>query len=260
RPTGGVGEPARAPAVRECTFTGFMKCNPTIFPRTEGAKVKFAAATLQGYALTWWNSQVATLGLEAAYRTSWTKMKKLMTEEFFPGEEIQRMEHELWNLNVKDNNISAYTQRFIELALLCPTMVDPERKKIKAYIRRLSENIKGDVTSFKPANLNEAVLMVHAFMEQRVQARAEREVEGKKRKWENFQGLRGLDMWDGGKITWDGRAKVNGTVPGLSPSGNFEKIVQLVPGLLSLTFDGFGFDLWAEIVPELDSLINRASL
>nr|GEZ65325.1 hypothetical protein [Tanacetum cinerariifolium] len=36
-----------------------------------------------------------------------------------------------------------------------------------------------------------------------------------------------------------------------SPSCNFEKFTQLVPGLLSLTFNGFGFDLWAEIVLEL---------
>nr|GEY90758.1 hypothetical protein [Tanacetum cinerariifolium] len=43
-------------------------------------------------------------------------------------------------------------------------------------------------------------------------------------------------------------------------SCNFEKIAQLVPELLSLTCDGFGFDLWAEIVPELDSLINGASI
>ncbi|GJU07542.1 hypothetical protein Tco_1123972 [Tanacetum coccineum] len=76
-----------APAVRECTFAGFMKCNPTAFHGTEGAvklrrwfkktecvfgisecvegkKVKFAAATLQGPALTWWNAKVATMGLE----------------------------------------------------------------------------------------------------------------------------------------------------------------------------------------------------
>nr|GFC15340.1 hypothetical protein [Tanacetum cinerariifolium] len=39
-----------------------------------------------------------------------------------------------------------------------------------------------------------------------------------------------------------------------SPSCNFEKFTQLVPGLLSLTFDGFGFDLWAELVPELWNL------
>ncbi|GKF05127.1 hypothetical protein Tco_0035795, partial [Tanacetum coccineum] len=33
-----------APVVRECTFAGFMKSNPTAFH--EGKKVKFAAATL----------------------------------------------------------------------------------------------------------------------------------------------------------------------------------------------------------------------
>nr|GEY44945.1 alpha/beta hydrolases superfamily protein [Tanacetum cinerariifolium] len=37
-------------------------------------------------------------------------------------------------------------------------------------------------------------------------------------------------------------------------------LTLLALGLLSLTFDGFGFDLWAEIVPELDSLINGASM
>ncbi|GJW95463.1 hypothetical protein Tco_0175135 [Tanacetum coccineum] len=106
--SGGVGCQVRAPTVCECTFTRFMKCNPTVFYGIEGAvelcqwfkktemvfgiskcveekKVKFAAATLQGRALTWWNSHVATRGLEAANRTTWTKMKKLMTEEFYPA-------------------------------------------------------------------------------------------------------------------------------------------------------------------------------
>nr|GFA96956.1 hypothetical protein [Tanacetum cinerariifolium] len=98
-------------------------------------KVKFAAATLKGRALTWWNSQVATRGLEAPNRITRTEMKKLMTEEFCHAEEIQRMEHELWNLKVKDFNMSAYTQLFHELTLLCPEMVPMERKKIDAYIR-----------------------------------------------------------------------------------------------------------------------------
>ncbi|GJX06626.1 hypothetical protein Tco_0194558 [Tanacetum coccineum] len=76
-----------AHAVRECTFFRFMKCNPTIFHGVEGAvklkrwfektksvfeisectegkKVKFAVATLEGLALTWWKTKVATMGLE----------------------------------------------------------------------------------------------------------------------------------------------------------------------------------------------------
>ncbi|GJX14513.1 putative reverse transcriptase domain-containing protein [Tanacetum coccineum] len=187
-----------------------MKCNPDNFRGTEGAvelrrwfektemtfgisecakdkKVKFAAATLRGPALTWWNSKVAILGLDVANQIGWTEMKKLMTAEFCPAEELQRMENELWNLKVKEYNMVAYTQRFNELALMCPRMVEPESVKIDAYIRGLSDNIKGEVTSSKPTNLNEAVRMAHKLMEQKLQARNERILEGNKQKWENFQ-------------------------------------------------------------------------
>ncbi|GJS19223.1 putative reverse transcriptase domain-containing protein [Tanacetum coccineum] len=132
------------PVVRECTFARFMKCNPHNLCGTEGAvelrrwfektkmtfgisecaedkKVKFAAATLRGPALTWWNSKVIILGLDVA-----------------------------------NQMISV-------------------------------DNIKGEVTSSKPTNLNEAVRMAHKLMEQKLQARNERILEGNKRKWENFQ-------------------------------------------------------------------------
>ncbi|GJR21770.1 putative reverse transcriptase domain-containing protein [Tanacetum coccineum] len=206
-----AGGQGGAPAARECTFSGFMKCNPTVFHGHEGAvelsrwfektemvfgisecaearKVKFAAATLQGRALTWWNSQVATMGLEAANQIGWTEMRRLMTEEFCPIEEIQRMEHELWNLKVKDFDITAYTKRFHELVQLCPEMVPSERKKIEAYIRGLTDNIKGTVIGSKPTSLNEAVRMANALLEQKAQARMERIAEGNKRKWESSQG------------------------------------------------------------------------
>ncbi|GJZ69458.1 putative reverse transcriptase domain-containing protein [Tanacetum coccineum] len=176
-PGGNIGGNAQgqggAPPARECTYSSFIKCNPTSFHGNEGAvelsrwfektesvfsisecaernKVKFAAATLQGRALTWWNSQVATLGLEVVNAKSWNDMKIMMREEFCPPEEIQRMEVELWNLRVKDSNIAAYTQRFNELVLLCPEMVPSEKKKVEAYVRGLPENIKGETTSSRP--------------------------------------------------------------------------------------------------------------
>nr|GEW82461.1 putative reverse transcriptase domain-containing protein [Tanacetum cinerariifolium] len=168
------------PAVHEYTFAGFMKYNPTAFCSTkgvvelmrwfektksvfgisecaEGKKVRFAAATLQGPALTWWNSKTITIGLESVNRMPWTEMKQLMT-------------------------------RFNELALMCPRMVEPERVKVDAYIRGLTDNIKGDVTSSRPANLSEAMCMAYKLKDQKVQARDERILEGKKRKWESFQG------------------------------------------------------------------------
>ncbi|GJZ71698.1 putative reverse transcriptase domain-containing protein [Tanacetum coccineum] len=199
-----------APIVRMCTFTGYMKCNPTVFHDTKGAvelrrwfkktesvfginecaegkKVKFATATLQRPALTWWNAKVVTMGLETINQMPWNEMKQLMTAEFCPIEEVQRIEHELWNLKVKEYNIMAYTQRFNELALMCPRMFEPKRVKVDAYIRGLTENIKGEIIYSKPTNLNEAMRMARKLMEQKLQARDERILEGKKRKWENFQ-------------------------------------------------------------------------
>ncbi|GKF22530.1 hypothetical protein Tco_0074852 [Tanacetum coccineum] len=120
-----------APAVRECTFAGFMKCNPAAFRGVEGA-VELRR---------WFEKTKSFLeisecakGLETVNQMPWTKMKQLMTAEFCPIEEIQR----------------------------------------------LTDNIKGEVTSSKPADLNEAVRMAHKLMEQKSQSRNERILEGKK--------------------------------------------------------------------------------
>ncbi|GJT73718.1 hypothetical protein Tco_1033004 [Tanacetum coccineum] len=40
------------------------------------------------------------------------ELMKLMTEVYCPRNEIQKMETELWNLSVKNNDIASYTQRF----------------------------------------------------------------------------------------------------------------------------------------------------
>ncbi|GJW73626.1 putative reverse transcriptase domain-containing protein [Tanacetum coccineum] len=84
-------------------------------------KVKFGllrARTLHGRAIDVVELPVATMGLEAANQIGWTEMKRIMTEEFCPIEEVQRMEHELWNLKVKEFDITAYTKRFHELVQL----------------------------------------------------------------------------------------------------------------------------------------------
>nr|GEU76375.1 reverse transcriptase domain-containing protein [Tanacetum cinerariifolium] len=71
------------------------------------------------------------------------------------------------NLKVKEYDVVAYTQRFNELALMCPRMVESEQVKVDAYIRGLTDNIKCEVTYSKPVDLNEAVRMAHKLMEQK---------------------------------------------------------------------------------------------
>nr|GEX43593.1 reverse transcriptase domain-containing protein [Tanacetum cinerariifolium] len=139
-----AGGPNVAPVARECTFVDFMKCSPITFRGNEGPvglirwiektemvftvskcieanKVVFAAATFQDRALTWWNSQADTLGMEAMTRKT-----------------------------VKEMNISSYTARFNELMILCPGMVPTEqKKKVKAIAEREADNKKRKWENFQ---------------------------------------------------------------------------------------------------------------
>ncbi|GJX92657.1 putative reverse transcriptase domain-containing protein [Tanacetum coccineum] len=55
-----------------------------------------------------------------------------------------KMETELWNLSVKGTDIVGYTKCFQELALLYPTMVTPEYKKIKRSCDLRLQKVKGE--------------------------------------------------------------------------------------------------------------------
>nr|GEU76581.1 putative reverse transcriptase domain-containing protein [Tanacetum cinerariifolium] len=167
--SGGTGGNADGTSVRcarptvheltRCTYATFTKCDPLPFNGTEGAvglckwfeklesvfqineckekdRVKFSMATLRGRALTWWNGRTKAMGIEAANNTPWSKVRKWMTEEFSPWSVIQRLEQELYNLRMKWMDIDGYTNRFHELALMCPRMVEPEAVKVEQYLRR----------------------------------------------------------------------------------------------------------------------------
>ncbi|GJX01138.1 reverse transcriptase domain-containing protein [Tanacetum coccineum] len=120
------------PVVRECTYQDFMKCQLLNFKGTEGVvglirwfekmetvfhirncpekyQVKYATCTLLNNALTWWNSHKMTIGTDAAFAMSWRELMKLIAKVYCPRTEIQKIETELWNLTVKNNDLAAYT-------------------------------------------------------------------------------------------------------------------------------------------------------
>ncbi|GJS82883.1 putative reverse transcriptase domain-containing protein [Tanacetum coccineum] len=139
--SGGNGGQVRAPLVQECTFADFMKCGPTQFHGNEGA-VKLChwfKKTKSVFGI----SECAERRLVVVNRKSLDDMKHKMLEEFCPTEEIQRLENELRSLKLRDTNITTYTQRFNELALLCLEVVPSEKNKVELYIKGLPENIKG---------------------------------------------------------------------------------------------------------------------
>nr|GEV98756.1 putative reverse transcriptase domain-containing protein [Tanacetum cinerariifolium] len=97
-------------------------------------QIKFSICTLLGSALTWWNSHVTTVGLDAAYVMTWVDIKKKMTDKYCPRGEMKKLESKLWNLRVKSNDVGSYNQRFHELALLCVRMFPEEAYKIERYV------------------------------------------------------------------------------------------------------------------------------
>nr|GFA75370.1 reverse transcriptase domain-containing protein [Tanacetum cinerariifolium] len=92
-------------------------------------QVKFATCTLLDAALTWWNGQIRTLGLEA-FAMTWEVLKKKMTDKYCPQGEVKKLEIELWNLKVKGNDVPTYTNCFQELTLICTKFVANENEKI----------------------------------------------------------------------------------------------------------------------------------
>ncbi|GKF13565.1 hypothetical protein Tco_0055027, partial [Tanacetum coccineum] len=103
---------------RRCTYKEFLACNPKEYDgkgdavvytrwikKTESVqdksgygdnqKVKYTAGSFVGKDLTWWNSQILTLGREVAVGMSWDNFKVLMREEFCPSNEMQKLETEL---------------------------------------------------------------------------------------------------------------------------------------------------------------------
>nr|GEX10315.1 hypothetical protein [Tanacetum cinerariifolium] len=118
----GTGRPVQV--ARECTYLDFLKCQPLNFKGTEGVvglsqwfekmesvysisnctvacQVKFATCTLQGNALTWWNSHVKTTTPEAAHAMPWRTLKKMTTDKHCPRGKIKKLESEMWNLQAK---------------------------------------------------------------------------------------------------------------------------------------------------------------
>ncbi|GKD17200.1 putative reverse transcriptase domain-containing protein, partial [Tanacetum coccineum] len=61
-----------------------------------------------------------------------------MAEVYCPRNEIQKIEFELWNLTVKNNDLAAYTQRFQELTTMCTKMVP--REEDRGYVVKNAEN------------------------------------------------------------------------------------------------------------------------
>ncbi|GJW78883.1 hypothetical protein Tco_0140565 [Tanacetum coccineum] len=73
----------------------WFKRTELIFSRSKCAeknKVRFAVSTLTKEALFWWNSFTQSIGIEKAYKITWSEFKRLWIEKYCPQTEIRKME------------------------------------------------------------------------------------------------------------------------------------------------------------------------
>ncbi|GKC82766.1 putative reverse transcriptase domain-containing protein, partial [Tanacetum coccineum] len=172
---GGAGVGGAGPAALEvigCTYITFMKCDPQHFKGTEGA----------------WNGRIASIGIDDANGTPWTRVRKWMTEEFCPRSVLQRM-------------------------------VEPEQVKVEQYIRGLSKNIRGEVTSSRPVGIDEVVCMAYQLIGQIIQDKTDEVSEGEKRKGEGDRGGRGDNRRDYNRRQNQRRANA-GAMTNAAPNDN----------------------------------------
>nr|GEU87089.1 hypothetical protein [Tanacetum cinerariifolium] len=107
----------------------------------------------------WFEKMEQVFEISKCAKEDKTNVRTMMTTEYCPATEIQKIKQELWTLTVKGDDIEEYYNRLHELALMCPNMVTPKKNKIERYIRGLPKKVKVNVTSSKPASLHDAINM-----------------------------------------------------------------------------------------------------
>ncbi|GJW17897.1 putative reverse transcriptase domain-containing protein [Tanacetum coccineum] len=174
--TSGTGVRRPVQVARECTYPDFLKCQPLNFKGTEGVvgltqwfekmesvysisncivacQVKFATCTLQGNALTWWNSHVKTTIPEAAYAMPWRTLKKMMINKYCPR----------------------------ELALMRYRMFPEEIYQVEKYVGGLPDTIHGSVMATKPKTMQDAIEFATELMDKKINTWAERQADNKRK-------------------------------------------------------------------------------
>nr|GEY66561.1 hypothetical protein [Tanacetum cinerariifolium] len=157
--------------------------------------------------------QIRSLGPDA-YSMTWEVLKKKMTDKYCPQGEIKKLEIKLWNLKVKEHNVSAYTKCFQELTLICTKFVADETEKINKYVSELPDNIYGSVKASKPKTLDETIELANDLMDQKLRTYEERQTNNKRKADDLFKNNHGHQQQTPKRQNVDKRNN------GVNPNGN----------------------------------------
>ncbi|GKD54207.1 hypothetical protein Tco_1287594 [Tanacetum coccineum] len=157
---------------RECTYQDFMKCQPLTFKGTKGV-----------FRLTRWFEKMEIVfhisNCPEKYQVKYATFTVLNSA--LTWNEIQKMESELWNLTVKNNDLAAYTKRFQEHTMLYTKMVLNKEDRVEKFIGGPPDNIQGNVIAAKLTRLQDAVRIANNLMDQKLKGYAVKNVENKRK-------------------------------------------------------------------------------
>ncbi|GKA08738.1 putative reverse transcriptase domain-containing protein [Tanacetum coccineum] len=154
------------PITYECTYQDFMKCQPHNFKGIEGVM-----------GLIRWMEKMETVFNVSNYPQKYHRTCEIDDRSVLPRNEIQKMESELWNLSMKNNDLTTYTQRFQELTMMCTKMVPEEEDRVEKFIGGLPDNIQGNVITAEPTRLQDAIRIANNLMDQKLKGYATRNME-----------------------------------------------------------------------------------
>ncbi|GJW18756.1 hypothetical protein Tco_0026192 [Tanacetum coccineum] len=117
---------------------------------TVACQVKFATCTLQGNALTWWNSHIRAVRHDIAYAMPWKTLKKMMTDKYCLRSDIKKM--------------------FLD-----------ESDVVEKYVGGLPDMIHGSVKASKPKTMQEAIEFATKLMDKKILTITERQVKNKRK-------------------------------------------------------------------------------
>ena len=117
-------------------------------------------------AWAWWSAKVRIMTLAVANTISWAELKEMMLEEYCPRSRIKTPEQEFWSLTMKGSDLATYTNRFCDLAVLCPEMVQPEYRMVGKYIWGLTPELQGMVLASRPTSFFGAKFIAQELMGQ----------------------------------------------------------------------------------------------
>ncbi|XP_071713176.1 uncharacterized protein [Rutidosis leptorrhynchoides] len=131
-------------------YKEFTETKPTIYHGKGGPIVEMDC-------LHWWNRERAAYGITEAAEIPWKKFKEMMKEKYCPRSETLKLEIEFLRLEMGNDTVQVYTEKFIEKSRFSPFHVANEARKIELYTEGLRPDLKRIVQVTMPKTFLEAV-------------------------------------------------------------------------------------------------------